>query len=65
MWRVERVRESDGACRRVAVRGARAREAETSGGAWRRVKGGFWPFLVGFCSRLSVLSLNAFDLTVG
>ena len=49
----------------MAARGARAREAETSIGAWGRVCGGFWPFLVGFCSGLSVLSLNAFALVVG
>ena len=36
-WRVGRMSESDGAWRRVAARGACAREAETSGGAWRRV----------------------------
>ena len=44
---------------------ARAREAETSASVWRRVWGAFWPFSVGFCLGLSVLSLNAFALTVG
>ena len=31
----------------------------------RRVWGGFWPFLVRFCSGLAVLSLYAFALAVG
>ena len=31
----------------------------------RRVWCGFWPFLVGFCSGLAVLSLYAFALAVG
>ena len=48
----------------VATRGARAREVETSAGAWRRVWCSFWPFLVGFCSGLAVLSFYAFSLTV-
>ena len=37
VWRVRRVSKIDGAWRRVEARGARAREAETSGGAWGRV----------------------------
>ena len=61
----EHVRDTDGVWKRVAVRGARAREAETSTGAWRRVWCSFWPFLVGFCSGLAVLSLYAFALAVG
>ena len=53
------------------VRGARewawdcsvgAREAR--GRYWRRVCCSFWPFLVGFCSGLSVLSFYAFFLAV-
>ena len=43
---------------------ARAREAETSAGAWRRVWCSFWPFLVGFCSGLAVLSFYACSLAV-
>ena len=46
------------------VRGARAREAENSNGVCGRVWCVFWPFLVGFFSELSVLSLNAFAFTV-
>ena len=49
----------------LTARGARAHEAETSDGAWRCVWGVFWPFLVGFCSGLCVLSLNAYALIVG
>ena len=64
-WRVWHVSERDDAWRRVAARGARVREAENSGGAWGRVWCVFWSFLVGFCSELSVLSLNAFAFTVG
>ena len=63
--RVGHVSGSDGAWRSVAARAARAREAETSGGTWRRVWSVFWLFLVGFCSGLSVLSLNAFSLIIG
>ena len=48
----------------VEARGARAREAGTSAGAWRRVWCSFWPFLVGFCSGLAVLSSYAFSLAV-
>ena len=59
--RVRRVAGTSGAWRRVA---ARAREAETSGGAWRRVWCSFWPFLVGFCSGLAVLSFYACCLAV-
>ena len=44
---------------------ARAREAETSGGAWELVWCIFWQFLVGFCLGLAVLSLYAFYLAVG
>ena len=50
--------------RRMAVHGARVREAETSASAWRRVWCSFEPFLVGFCSGLSVLSFYAFFLAV-
>ena len=50
--------------RRVAAGGSRAREAETSTGAWRFVWCSFWPFLVGFCSRLAILSFYAFSLAV-
>ena len=50
--------------RRVAARRARAREAETSCGAWGRVWCSFWPFLVGFCSGLDVLSFYACYLAV-
>ena len=50
--------------RRVAARGARAREAKTSAGAWRRVWCSFRPFLVGFCSELVVLSFYACSLAV-
>ena len=49
---------------RVGRVAARAREAETSGGAWRRVWCSFWPFLVGFCSGLAVLSFYACCLAV-
>ena len=38
--------------------------SETSAGAWRRVWCSFWPFLVGFCSGLAVLSFYAFSLAV-
>ena len=64
-WRVRSVgaRERHWQC--VAARGARAREVETSGSAWGRVLCSFWPFLVGFCSGLAVLSLYAFAFTVG
>ena len=50
--------------RRVEARGAHAREAETLAGAWRRVWCSFWPFLVGFCSGLAILSFYAFSLAV-
>ena len=43
---------------------ARAREPKTLAGAWRRVWCSFWPFLVGFCSGLAVLSFYAFSLAV-
>ena len=46
------------------ARGVRACEAETSAGAWGRVWCSFWPFLVGFCSGLAVLSFYAFSLAV-
>ena len=46
------------------ARGARARETGTSAGAWRRVWCSFWPFLVGFCLGLAVLSSYAFSLAV-
>ena len=58
---MRRVAGTSGACRCVA---ARAREAETSGGAWRHVWCSFWPFLVGFCSGLAVLSFYACCLAV-
>ena len=61
----ERVRDTDGAWMRVAARGARAREARTSARAWQRMWCSFWPFLVGFCLGLAVLSLYAFALVVG
>ena len=72
VWRVSesvlvrrgRVAGTDGAWRHVVASGARAREAETSGGAWRRVWCSFWPFLVGFCSGLAVLSFYACCLAV-
>ena len=54
-----------GAWETLTARGVRAREAETSANAWRRVWCSFWPFLVGFCSGLAVLSLYAFALAVG
>ena len=47
--------------RRVAER---AHEAKTSADAWGRVWCSFWPFLVGFCSGLAVLSFYAFSLAV-
>ena len=53
-----RERDTDGTWRR-------AREAETSGSAWGCVWCSFWPFLVGFCSGLAVLSLYAFAFAVG
>ena len=43
---------------------ARARGPKTSAGAWRRVWCSFWPFLVGFCSGLAILSFYAFSLVV-
>ena len=46
-----------GAWQVPTARGAHAREAETLAGAWRHVWCIFWPFLVGFCSGLVVLSL--------
>ena len=61
-WRVRRMAYTDGAWQRMA---ARAHEAKTSAGAWRRVWYSFWPFLVGFCSGLAVLSFYAFSLTMG
>ena len=60
-WRVRRVAGTSGAWRRVE---ARAREAETSASTWRRVWCNFWPFLVGFCSGLVVLSFYACSLAV-
>ena len=54
-----RVRETQ------TAHGARARKAKTSGGACGRVSGSFWPFLVGFCSGLAVLSLYAFAFAIG
>ena len=60
-WRVRRVADTSGARRRVV---AHAREAGTSADAWRRVWCSFWPFLVGFCSGLAVLSSYAFSLAV-
>ena len=53
-----------GAWQILAARGARAREAGTSAGAWRRVWCNFWPFFVGFYSGLAVLSSYAFSLAV-
>ena len=53
-----------GARQVVTARGARAREAETSAGAWRRVWCSFWPFLIGFCSGWAVLSFYACSLAV-
>ena len=68
VWRVSErglAREARGRYRRrVAARWARAREAETSAVAWRRVWCSFWPFLVRFCSGLAVLSFYAFSLAV-
>ena len=49
----------------LTARGAHAREAETSGSAWGHVWCSFWPFLVGFCLGLVVLSLYAFAFTIG
>ena len=60
-WHVRFVADTDGTWRRVA---ARAREEETSAGVWRRMWCSFWPFLVGFCSGLAVLSFYAFFLAV-
>ena len=54
-----------GAWVRGTARVARAREAKNSSDAWGRVWCFFWPFLVGFCLELSVLSLNAFAFIVG
>ena len=63
-WRVV-AREAHGRYwRRVAARGTRAREAETSAGPWRHVWFSFWPFLVRFCSGLAVLSFYAFSLAI-
>ena len=66
--RVERMGERGtgawGAWQILAARGARAHEAGTSSGAWRRVWCSFWPFLVGFCSGLAILSFYAFSLAV-
>ena len=59
--RMRNVADTGGTWRRVEVR---AREAETSASAWRRVWCSFWPFLVGFCSGLAVLSFYAFSLAV-
>ena len=68
VWRVNErglAREACGKYRRhVAACGARAHEAETSAGAWRRVWCSFWPFLVGFCSVLAILSFYTFSLVV-
>ena len=50
--------------RRVEARLARAHEAKTSADAWRCVWCSFWPFLVGFCSGLAVLSFYACSLAV-
>ena len=60
------VREAHGrAWETLTARGAHAREAETSGSAWGHVWCSFWPFLVGFCLGLVVLSLYAFAFTIG
>ena len=48
----------------LMARGVRAREVETSAGACRLLWGGFWPFLVGFCSELSDLSIYALTFVV-
>ena len=53
-----------GAWQVPTARGAHAREAETSASEWRRVWCSFWPFLVGFCSRLAILSFYACSLAV-
>ena len=64
-WAWELAREARGGYWRcVAARGARAREVETSAGVWRHVWCSFWPFLVGFCSGLVVLSFCAFSLAI-
>ena len=47
------------------ARGVRARKAKTLGNACGRVSGSFWPFVVGFCSGLAVLSLYAFAFAIG
>ena len=60
-WRVRRVVDTGSARRRVV---ARAREAGTSTSMWRSVWCSFWPFSVGFCSGLAVLSSYAFSLAV-
>ena len=49
---------------RQKLQAARAHEAKTSASAWRCVWYSFWPFLVGFCSGLAVLSFYAFYLAV-
>ena len=59
--RVRSMADTGGAWQRVEVR---AREAETSAGAWGHVWCSFWPFLVGFCSGLAILSSYAFSLAV-
>ena len=65
---VRRVAGTSGAWRRVAARGARAREAETSGGACDAVSGrswlGFaWDWL--FCIFMPVVSqLNAQNVDI-
>ena len=64
-WAWELAREARGEYwRRVATREARAREAETLAGTWRRVWCSFWLFLVGFCSGLVVLSFYSFSMVV-
>ena len=55
--RMRRVEDTSGAWWHVL-------EAETSAGAWGGVWCSFWPFLVGFCSGLDVLSFYACCLAV-
>ena len=62
VWRVWHVTESDGAWRRVKRVLVRQKLQSARGGTCEVFSG---HFLVGFCSGLSILSLNAFSLTVG
>ena len=64
-WQEERAAASTcGAWVRVTGACGRVRRVAGTSGAWRRVWCSFWPFLVGFCSGLAVLSSYAFSLVV-